>query len=213
MPAPLPLTETPARPAGLILAGGRSSRMGGTDKALLQLGGKSLVARAAARLAPQVRALAISANGGPARHAMLELPVLADIIGGHRGPLAGIHAGLVWAAALPDAPDQVVTVAADTPFFPPDLAARLAEASGGGNLIVIAADETGTHPVFGLWPVSLSSALEHWLTTAENLSVMAFVRSQPHVLAQFGTKGDPFFNINTPDDLAEAERHMSGEAS
>ena len=205
------LSSTPL-PAGLILAGGQSQRMGGRDKPLIELCGKTLVARSAERLASQVGALAISANGDPARHASSGLPVLPDIIPGHAGPLAGIHAGMVWAAALPEPPRHIVSIAADTPFFPLDLTSRLlGAAEDDPGRIVIARDEAGTHPVFGLWPVTLGPSLGDWLTNADTLSVMAFVRSQPHAMARFATTGDPFFNINTPDDLAEAQRRFAGD--
>ena len=126
------------RPLGVVLAGGLATRMGGGDKALLPLGGRSLLAHALARLAPQVGAVALNANGDAARFASYGLPVLADTITGYPGPLAGVLAGLDWAASQ-DA-DAIVTVAADTPFFPTDLVAQLvAQAQGQTHPLVLAA--------------------------------------------------------------------------
>ena len=207
------LRSTPL-PAGLILAGGQSQRMGGRDKPLIELCGKTLVARSAERLASQVGALAISANGDPARHASSGLPVLPDIIPGHAGPLAGIHAGMVWAAALPEPPRHIVSIAADTPFFPLDLTSRLLCATEDDpGRIVIASDEAGPHPVFALWPVPLVNQLRHWMETSQTLSVMAFVRAHAHAIALFPDADDPFFNINTPEDLDEARRRLAGNAA
>ncbi len=201
--------------AGIVLAGGLSRRMGGTDKATICLGDRSLLANAVERLAPQASPLAINANGDPVRFATSGLPVIADIVPGHAGPLAGIHAGMVWAAPLNPVPAHVVTVPVDTPFFPKDLVARLLEASirNGGSLS-LAASSSGTHPVFGLWPLALAGELERWLATSPNLSVMAFARHCSHALALFedGPEGDPFFNINTPDDLAIAYARLSSPA-
>ena len=137
------------RIAGLVLAGGRSSRMEGTDKALLPLAGKPLVAHVLERLAPAVETIAISANTEPRRFSAFGRPVIGDRLAGQRGPLAGIHAGLVWAASAGF--DRLVTTATDTPFFPRDLVDRLA-ASGHPERIALAASQGRTHPVFGLWP-------------------------------------------------------------
>lgn len=201
--------------AGIVLAGGLSRRMDGTDKATIRLGDKSLLANAVERLAPQVSALAINANGDPTRFATSGLPVIADIIPCHAGPLVGIHAGLVWATSLDPAPDYVVTIPVDTPFIPQDLAARLLEGSArNGGSATLAASISGTHPVFGLWPVDLADELERWLGTSPTLSVMAFARHCGHATALFeeGPEGDPFFNINTPDDLVIARARLSAQA-
>ena len=200
--------------AGVILAGGLSQRMGGGDKCLLPVGGRPILAHVIARLAPQVGMLALNANGAPARFAEFGLPVLPDIIPGHAGPLAGIHAGMVWAAALPEPPRHIVSIAADTPFFPLDLTSRLLCATEDDpGRIVIASDEAGPHPVFALWPVPLVNQLRHWMETSQTLSVMAFVRAHAHAIALFPDADDPFFNINTPEDLDEARRRLAGNAA
>jgi molybdopterin-guanine dinucleotide biosynthesis protein A len=185
--------------AGLVLAGGRATRMGGRDKPLLLLGGRPLVAHVAARLAPQVGRLAISASGDPARFAGLGLPVLPDAAPDFAGPLAGILAGLDWAAELGLA--AVVSAAADTPFLPRDLVARLRAAAGGGP--AFAAAGADRHPTAGLWPVALRGALREALGRGER-RVGAWAVGQGACLARFD---DPaaFFNVNRPEDLAAAE--------
>jgi molybdopterin-guanine dinucleotide biosynthesis protein A len=196
---------------GVILAGGRSTRMGGGDKGLRLLGGQTLMARVIGRLAPQVGAMAINANGDPARFAAFGLPVLADDVEGHAGPLAGVLAGLDWAAA--QGAQAIVTAAADTPFFPADLAARLRAAAGPSGLALAATpDETGRlwqHPTFGLWPV----ALRHDLRTALEGGLRKIVawtdRHGAGTAAWPVEPFDPFFNVNTPEELAEAEAMLA----
>ena len=193
---------------GVILAGGRATRMGGGDKALLRLGGGTLLDQVIARLRPQCAALAINANGDPQRFAGFGLPVLADSVADWPGPLAGILAGLDWAAG--QGADCVVTVAVDTPFFPVDLVARLRHAAAGeGEPIALAASEDSTgvmrrHPTFGLWPVVLREHLRRDLAAGQR-KVSLFAEGHGAALAAFGSEaGDPFFNVNTPDDLARA---------
>jgi len=185
----------PGAPAGLILAGGQGRRMGGADKALLELGEETLIARAARRLAPQVGAVAIGANGDPGRFG-LDLPVLADTVGGGAGPLAGVLAGLDWAAGAGF--DSLATVAVDTPFVPLDLVARL----GAAGAPSLAATGGRTHPTCALWPVALRDPLRAWLGRGER-KVMLFAQAAGARTVPFP---DPaaFFNINTPDDLATA---------
>lgn len=201
--------------AGIILAGGLSRRMGGGDKGLRPLGGRPLLAHVAARLASQVGPMALNANGDAARFAALGLPVVADTVGGFAGPLAGILAGLEWAAA--ETPCKaVVTAAGDTPFFPADLAARLrAAVAGRPGAIAFARCGGRDHPTFALWPVALRRDLEAFLTGGDR-RVLSFLAAQDAVAvdfppAQAGGRGfDPFFNINTPGDLAEAETILQG---
>lgn len=192
------------RLAGVILAGGRATRMGGGDKSLRPLAGARLIDHVIARLAPQVGAMAINANGDPARLAEFGLPVLADSVAGHAGPLAGVLAGMDWAAGI--GATHVLSAAADTPFFPRDLGPRLAAA--GDFALAASADAGGriwAQPTFGLWPVrlrdDLRAALEgglrkivHW--TEAHGAVEVLFASGP---------ADPFFNVNTPEDLALAE--------
>lgn len=193
-----------ANPAGVILAGGRATRMGGGDKGLLALNGQALLVRVIDRLAPQCQPLALNANGDPARFAGFGLPVLADGIPGYPGPLAGVLAGLDWAAAL--GVDALVSVAADTPFFPTDLVARLRDA--GQFALAASADDDGvlrTHPTFGLWPVSLRQPLRAAIESGQR-RVAEWAMAQGAMRVAFDSKPhDPFFNINTPDDLARAQ--------
>jgi molybdopterin-guanine dinucleotide biosynthesis protein A len=198
--------------AGIILAGGLSRRMGGGDKPLGMLAGRALLEHVIARLKPQVHVLAVNANGDPARFAGFGLPVLPDTVEGFAGPLAGILAGLEWAAAN-TAAHHIVTVAGDTPFFPDDLVAGLAEAAMGKPQAVAVASSSGRwHPTFALWPVDLAASLRHALVGENERRVKAFVERHDHVEVDFpfpevaGITYDPFFNINMPDDLAEAER-------
>lgn len=200
------------RIAGVLLAGGKSSRMGGGDKSLRTVGGGPMLARVANRLAPQVGALALNANGAPARFTGFGLPVVADTFGGYHGPLAGILAGMEWAATM-QAHTHLVSVACDTPFFPSDLVGRLIEAAAGRpERIAIAASDGRRHPVFGLWPLSLRPALRRFLEDGATYRVSSFIERHDFAVADFpmltlasGTL-DPFFNINTQDDLAMAER-------
>jgi molybdopterin-guanine dinucleotide biosynthesis protein A len=197
---------------GCVLAGGLSRRMGGGDKALLQLDDKPLIGHVVGRLAGQVGATIVNANGDPARFGGLCLPVVPDTIEGHPGPLAGILAGMRHAHALGRGFSHIVSAAADTPFLPSDLAARLAGASRSSGTIVLAASGGRVHPVFGLWPVSLADDLQAWLAASEGRSVQAFTESRSAATVAFDTvaigraRVDPFMNINTPEDLASARR-------
>ncbi|MBV2359043.1 molybdenum cofactor guanylyltransferase MobA [Thalassococcus sp. CAU 1522] len=204
------------QPLGVILAGGLATRMGGGDKALLPLGGRPLLAHVIDRLAPQVGGLALNANGDPARFDDFGLPVLPDSIDGFPGPLAGVLAGLDWAAG--QGADAVVTVAADTPFFPCDLVPRLLLASEGqAHPLVLAATRGDAqtksktrgglirHPTFGLWPVALRDDLRAALLDGLRKVVIWTDRHDGREQVFPTDAGDPFFNVNTPQDLAEAE--------
>jgi molybdenum cofactor guanylyltransferase len=188
---------------GVILAGGAGRRMGGTDKASLLLGGRTLLSRVADRLDPQVEALALSANGDTTRFGGA-LPVLADA--GGAGPLAGVLAALDWAA--PMGATAVVSVAVDTPFFPGDLVPQLLLAAEGAPGGVALAESGGrVHPTFGLWPVGLRDELRATLARGE-LRVMDFAERQGAAMARFGDER-AFLNVNTPDDLARAEAMLA----
>lgn len=193
--------------AGVILAGGRSMRMGGSDKSLAALGGKPAISRVATRLKPQVTALAINANGDPSRFFPLGLDVLGDALPGWQGPLAGVLAALHWADGKAA---RVLTVPADTPFIPQDLAQRMIDAAPDG--LVLASSGGRVHPVVALWPVALRPDLAEFLASVETRKVSAFTDRHRPVITEFamidlsdGSRLDPFFNINTPDDLAFAE--------
>lgn len=192
---------------GVILAGGRATRMGGGDKGLRAVAGRALIEHVIARLAPQVAGMALNANGDPVRFAALGLPVIADSLPDHPGPLAGVLAGLDWAAG--QGARAIVTVAADTPFFPGDLVARLQGAAGAAGLALAASpDEEGVlrrHPTFGLWPVALREDLR--LALAGGLrKIVLWTDRHAAGLARFeAAPFDPFFNVNTPADIARAE--------
>ncbi|SIO21749.1 molybdenum cofactor guanylyltransferase MobA [Vannielia litorea] len=190
--------------AGVILAGGQATRMGGGDKGMLRLGGVRLLDRVTGRLRPQVETMCLNANGDPARFAGLGLPVVADPVGGFAGPLAGVLAGMRWAGA--QGFGQVVSVAADTPFFPPDLVERLIAAGGGSSPVLAAVREAGRvrrQPTFGLWPVALADDLEAALHEGLR-KVVQWTERHDGREVMFGSS-DAFFNVNTPEDLARAE--------
>jgi len=199
---------TQAKVAGVILAGGLARRMGGSDKAFIDLGGKPLVAHAIERLRPQVCALALNANVKPERYAAYDLPVIADPVEGFAGPLAGILAGLHWARDHVPSARWVVSVATDTPFFPRDLVARLlATVEGAGAQLARAASGGRAHPVFGLWPVSLAEDLQRALVDEDLRKIDRFTARYSLVTEEFPSEPcDPFFNINRPEDVGRAER-------
>ena len=196
-------------PLGVILAGGLASRMGGGDKGLLPLGGATILGHVIDRLSPQVAGLALNANGDPGRFALFGLPVLPDSIGGYAGPLAGVLAGLDWAAE--QGADHIVTAAADTPFFPADLVPQLVlAAETKGKPIALARTENGRHPTFGLWPVALADDLREALNDGVR-KVVQWTDRHGTAMADFPSdRFDPFFNVNTPEDLLQAEAHLEG---
>ncbi len=202
--------------AAVILAGGLSRRMGGGDKTLLELAGKPMLARVIDRLSAQVRPIAINANGDPARFTGFGLPVIADTVGDHAGPLAGVLAGLEWAQRTDPALTHIITVAGDTPLFPHDLVAGLLAANDGhGERIVLAASGGYRHPVFGLWPVALAGDLAAWMASTDTYKVLAWVGEHDHAFAEFAHEDgiDPFFNANTPEELDELERLVGAETT
>ncbi|WP_419740566.1 molybdenum cofactor guanylyltransferase MobA [Ruegeria sp.] len=206
------------KPLGVILAGGLATRMGGGDKGLLQIGGQSLLSHVIERLCPQVDSLALNANGDAARFAEWDLPVLPDSIEGYAGPLAGVLAGLDWAAE--QGADRIVTAAADTPFFPRDLVARLTEVAQGQThpLVLATTPRTGDgalksggkkvnrHPTFGLWPVALRDDLRAALNDGLRKVVLWTDKHDGREALFPADPFDPFFNVNTPDDLVRAEK-------
>ncbi len=194
--------------AAVILAGGRSSRMGGGDKGLLEIAGRPMLTRIIERISPDVQQMAINANGDPARFAAFSLPVVADNQQTFDGPLAGVFSALQWAGG--EGFDRVLTLAGDTPFFPADLATRLSEAASTST-IAVAASRGRLHPAFAIWPTALTQDLDSQLAKGRR-RVADFIERHPNARIEFpdvdlsGEMLDPFFNINTPDDLAEARR-------
>jgi molybdopterin-guanine dinucleotide biosynthesis protein A len=197
-----------ARIPCVLLAGGLARRMGGGDKPMRVIGGRTILARVIARLAPQCSQLILNANGDPARFAAFGLPVVPDSVAEFPGPLAGILAGLDWVAAnRPDA-EWMLSAAGDCPFLPRDLVARLeaARATEGAELAV-AASGGQSHPVIGLWKVALREELRRALTVEDVRRIDRFTARYSLATVSWPTTPlDPFFNANTAEDLAEAER-------
>lgn len=192
---------------GLILDGGLGRRLGGVDKGLVLIAGRPMIARAIERLRPQCAGLAISANGDPARFAGLRLPVLADEPPEFAGPLAGVLAGLEYAARLAPGITHVATLPADAPFAPQDFVERLHEGRrASGGTIAVAASGGRTHHVAALWPVALAADLRRALVEDRLRKVEDFEARFPLALAEWPCEPvDPFFNVNSPEDLARAE--------
>lgn len=200
---------------GVVLAGGLSRRMNGQEKSLLEFSGKPLISHVCARLSLQVARVIINANGDPKRFDTLELAVAADTIPGHAGPLAGILAGMRWAQRHMPELKFIATAATDTPFFPSNYVEELAEAGGmDTQTIALAASGGRRHPVFGLWPVALADDLESFMTADKGGKVMLFVERHRMAEVDFPVVasdiGDPFFNINTPQDLERARSFEQG---
>ncbi len=182
---------------GIILAGGLAKRMGGGDKCLLPLAGKTLLQRTVERAQPQVSQLLLNANGNSLRFARTRLPVIPDVYPGNLGPLAGIHAGLSWMQTTnPDA-EWLASFASDTPFFPADLVTRL---------FAVAKSQDRTHPIFALWHASLLGKIDQQLQTGDTPRLQDWIKQQKLVEVEFAVENyDPFFNINVPQDLYAAE--------
>ena len=198
----LPPMSVPA----MILAGGLSRRMGGGDKGLLQLGDRSILGHVVYRIRPQVLALALNANGDPARLATFGLDVIPDPVPGFAGPLAGILAALSWAAGVAPKATHVLTVPSDTPFLPLDLAARLQAAIRAPGDSVMAARQGRRHPVVGLWPAGCYDALEAAVRLEGLRKVEAWTdRIKTRAVSFDDAASDPFFNVNTPSDLTAAQ--------
>ncbi|WP_431297829.1 molybdenum cofactor guanylyltransferase MobA [Tabrizicola sp. BL-A-41-H6] len=189
---------------GVILAGGQARRMGGADKALVSLAGKPLIAHVVERFAPQVEALAISANGDAGRFDRLALPVLPDA--DRLGPLSGILSALDWAAPL--GAEAVVSVPVDAPFLPGDLVPHLVLAGGDDVAIAVAAGHE--HPVLGLWPVAVRGRLAAFLASGSKPKVLDFCAQVGAKRAEFADDR-AFLNVNTPQDLARAEAVIGGQ--
>jgi molybdopterin-guanine dinucleotide biosynthesis protein A len=193
---------------GIVLAGGLARRMGGGDKPMRSIGGRTILDHVIERLEPQCEALVLNANGDPARFARFALPVIPDTVEDYPGPLAGVLAGLDWTAAnRPDA-EWVVSVAGDCPFLPRDLVARLHEARAAEHAqLAVAASGGRTHPVIGLWSVGLREELRQALVGEGIRKIDRWTaRYRLATVSWPAEPVDPFFNANTVEDLAEAER-------
>jgi len=193
---------------GLVLAGGLARRMGGGDKALIRIGEETILDRALARLRPQCTGIVLNANGDPARFARFGLPVVADDVAGFAGPLAGILAGLDWVSHHAPAIDWLVSVPGDCPFLPGDLVDRLhAAGQQAGMPLACAKSGDWRHPVVGLWPIALRADLRRALVDEDLRKIEVWTGRHGAALAEWPVEPvDPFFNVNTPEDAAEAAR-------
>ena len=193
---------------GVVLAGGLARRMGGGDKPMRQIGGRTILDHVVERLAPQCDALILNANGDPARFAPFGLPVVPDTVEDYPGPLAGVLAALDWTAANRPDVQWIVTAAGDCPFLPRDLVDRLHFARMTQDAeLAVAASGNRTHPVIGLWSVALRDELRHALVEEGIRKIDRWTaRFRLATVSWPAEPVDPFFNANTVDDLAEAER-------
>jgi molybdopterin-guanine dinucleotide biosynthesis protein A len=192
----------------VLLAGGLARRMGGGDKPMRTIGGRTILERVIARLQPQCDGLILNANGDPARFAAFGLPVIADGVADFPGPLAGILAALDWAVANRPDVEFILSAAADCPFLPRDLVSRLREAMREQNAeLAVAASDGQSHPVIGLWSVALREPLRHALVVEDIRKIDRWTaRYRLATVTWPTTPLDPFFNANTKDDIAEADR-------
>jgi molybdopterin-guanine dinucleotide biosynthesis protein A len=205
--APATSSDAPEVP-GVLLAGGLARRMGGGDKPMRRIGGKTILERVIARLKPQCGELILNANGDPARFASFGLPVIPDNVENFPGPLAGILAALDWAAAYRPGVSLLLSAAADCPFLPRDLVSRLYQALVKDNAqLAVAASDGQSHPVIGLWSVALRGELRHALVQEDIRRIDRWTARYKLATVTWPTTPlDPFFNANTMDDIADAER-------
>jgi len=211
---PLPLSSTAgarAGIAGIVLAGGRGQRLGRGEKGLCRLGGRSLLERAIARAAPQTATLLLSFNGDARSLPACELPVIRDTVPDFAGPLAGVVAGLEYLRAHRPGMRWLASFACDCPWFPRDLVPRLwHHAQHEACEVAVARSAGRLHPVFALWSCDLAVPLRDALVGGEMRGAGEFLRTRRHVAVDWPvTSFDPFFNINTPDDLAQAEAWLA----
>ena len=193
---------------GLVLAGGLARRMGGGDKPLTRVAGKTILSRVIERMTPQCQRLILNANGDPARFADTGLPVIPDDVPDFAGPLAGLLAGLDWAAVHAPEVAYVASVPGDCPFLPRDLVTRLHQArAASGQPLACARSGEWRHPVVGVWPVALRADLRQALTKEDLRKIELWTARHGVALADWpAAPVDPFFNVNTPEDAAAAER-------
>jgi molybdopterin-guanine dinucleotide biosynthesis protein A len=212
--SPAMTAATPPTPPtfGLVLAGGLARRMGGGDKALIRIGGVTILDRVLACLSAQCAGLAINANGDPARFADTGVPVLPDDVTGFVGPLAGVLTGLDYLAANVPSIAWMLTVPGDCPFLPDDLVERLhAARREAGTPLACARSGEWRHPVVALWPVALRADLRHALVDEDLRKIEIWTARHGIAIADWPTEPvDPFFNINTPQDVVQAE-HIAAQ--
>jgi molybdenum cofactor guanylyltransferase len=191
---------------GAIIAGGLARRLGGGDKGLRMIGDRTVLSRLVDRLTPQVTRLILNANDDPRRFEGLGLPVVADSLSDYPGPLAGVLAALEWTALSAPEIEWVVTVPGDAPFIPRDLVPRLhARRQRESAILACACSRGRTHPVVALWPVSIRDTLRHAVAKDGIRKVDTFMQGYPRSVVEWETEPvDPFFNVNTPADLIEA---------
>jgi molybdenum cofactor guanylyltransferase len=197
-----------SEPLGVVLAGGLARRMGGGDKARLRIGGRTILERVLTRMRPQCAALILNANGDPTRFKDTGIEVVPDSVPDFAGPLAGILAALDWAAAHAPELADVASVPGDCPFLPDDLVARLLSARARERApLACARSGEWRHPVIGLWPVYLRSDLRKALLNEGLHKIESWTARHGVAIADWpASPVDPFFNVNTPGDAAEAER-------
>jgi molybdopterin-guanine dinucleotide biosynthesis protein A len=192
---------------GVLLAGGLARRMGGGDKPMKMIGGRTILERVIARLAPQCDGMILNANGNPARFAGFGFPVVADTVEGFAGPLAGVLTALDWAATHRPEIEWVLSAATDCPFLPRDLVTRLQQARIADDAqLAVASSGDQVHPVIGLWNVGLRDELRHALVVEDIRRIDRWTARYKLATVQWPTVPvDPFFNANTVEDIAEAE--------
>src|SRR5277367_6493584 len=212
--ATLALTMAPERIMAVVLAGGLARRMGGGDKCLKLLAGRTILDHVLERLDGQAERILLNANGDLARFASWGVPVAADVVAGFGGPLVGVLTALEWAATHAPEITDVVSVPADGPFLPRDLVCRLVQArAAAGAVLAQAASNGRTNPVVGLWPVALAAQLRHAVVQEGIAKVDAWTARYSLATVDFdATQRDPFFNANTQEDLAEAERLLGAQS-
>jgi molybdenum cofactor guanylyltransferase len=205
----------PPSTLGLVLAGGLARRMGGGDKALIRIGEQTILDRVLERLAPHCTDIVLNANGDPARFARFGRPVVPDDVAGFAGPLAGILAGLDWAAHNAPGVEWLVSAPGDCPFLPRDLVPRLhAARAEAATPLACAQSGEWRHPVVGLWPVALRDDLRHALVDEGLRKIEVWTHRHGGALAAWPVAPvDPFFNVNTPEDAAEATRLARSDAA
>ena len=184
-----------------LLAGGQARRMGGGDKNLRSLGGKPVLQHVIDGVDLNDRPVMINANGDPSRYAEFGLPVCADVIGEFAGPLAGILTGLEWMLANHPDCNHMVSLATDAPFLPSDLIARLEAGITSGVDIAQAASLSRRHPVFAIWPATMSNALRMAIVEEGVRKIDDFTNRYKCVTVNFTGEPDPFLNLNQPNDF------------